>query len=68
MKKNLMTKKQRKKLAQRLADLEYAVHNSPDLGEVAAAKDEIQRLSAGLSLDDMIEIDVMTSEILLKKS
>lgn len=63
-----MTKKQQKKLAKRLADLEYTVHNSPDLGEVAAAKDEIQRLSAGLDLDDMIEIDAMTSKILLEKN
>ena len=62
-----MTKKQRKKLAERLANLEYIIHSSSDLNEVASAKDEIQRLSAQLDLDDMIAIDEMTSKILSEK-
>ena len=62
-----MTKKQRKKLAERLANLEYTIHNSSDLNEVSSAKDEIQRLSAQLDLDDMIAIDEMTSKILSEK-
>ena len=60
-----MKRKERKNLAQKIAKCELIIQNSSDPKEVARAQDEIMTLSGhAMSLEDMMEIDVLVQEIL----
>lgn len=64
-----MKKKERKNLAQKIAKCELIIQNSSDAKEVARAQDEIMKLSGhAMSLEDMMEIDVLVQEILEKEN
>ena len=64
-----MKRKERKNLAQKIAKCELIIQNSSDPKEVARAHDEIMTLSGhAMSLEDMMEIDVLVQEILEKEN
>ena len=64
-----MKRKERKNLARKIAKCELIIQNSSDAKEVAKAQDEIMRLSGcAMSLEDMMEIDVLVQEILEKEN
>lgn len=64
-----MKRKERKNLAQKIAKCELIIQNSSDPKEVARAQDEIMALSGhAMSLEDMMEIDVLVQEILEKEN
>lgn len=64
-----MTKKQKKQLAKRMAELELVIQKNGDPYKVNKAKDEMMQLteSSDLELSDILEIDLMVSEILSEK-
>lgn len=61
-----MTKKQLKKMAVRIAHLEQIIQKNEDAAAVAAAKEEMLKFgqSGFLSLNDLVQLDAMTAEIL----
>lgn len=64
-----MTKKQKKQLARRMAELELVIQKNEDPYKVNKAKDEMMQLteSSDLELSEILEIDLMVSEILSEK-
>lgn len=64
-----MTKKQKKQLAKRMAELELVIQKNEDPYKVNKAKDEMMQLteSSDLELSDILEIDLLVSEILSEK-
>lgn len=64
-----MTKKQKKQLAKRMAELELVIQKNEDPYKVNKAKDEMMQLteSSDLELSEILEIDLMVSEILSEK-
>lgn len=64
-----MTKKQKKQLAKRMAELELVIQKDEDPYKVNKAKDEMMQLteSSDLELSEILEIDLMVSEILSEK-
>lgn len=64
-----MTKKQKKQLAKRMAELELVIQKNRDPYKVNKAKDEMMQLteSSDLELSEILEIDLMVSEILSEK-
>lgn len=64
-----MTKKQKKQLAKRMAELELVIQKNGDPYKVNKAKDEMMQLteSSDLELSEILEIDLMVSEILSEK-
>ena len=64
-----MTKKQKKQLAKKMAELELVIQKNEDPYKVNKAKDEMMQLteSSDLELSEILEIDLMVSEILSEK-
>ena len=64
-----MTKKQMKKFAKELADLEFIIQTCADTNTVSRAKDKQMQLTmtADLELNEMIELDAMIAENLSKR-
>ena len=64
-----MTKKQKKQLAKRMAELELVIQKNGDPYKVNKAKDEMMQLteSSDLELSEILEIDLLVSEILSEK-
>ena len=64
-----MTKKQKKQLAKRMAELELVIQKNEDPYKVNKAKDEMMQLteSSNLELSEILEIDLLVSEILSEK-
>lgn len=64
-----MTKKQKKQLAKRMAELELVIQKNEDPYKVNKAKDEMMQLieSSDLELSEILEIDLLVSEILSEK-
>ena len=64
-----MTKKQKKQLAKRMAELELVIQKNEDPYKVNKAKDEMMQLteSSDLKLSEILEIDLLVSEILSEK-
>ena len=64
-----MTKKQKKQLAKRMAELELVIQKNGDPYKVNKAIDEMMQLteSSDLELSEILEIDLMVSEILSEK-
>lgn len=64
-----MTKKQKKQLAKRMAELELVIQKNEDPYKVNKTKDEMMQLteSSDLELSEILEIDLMVSEILSEK-
>jgi len=64
-----VTKKQKKQLAKRMAELELVIQKNEDPYKVNKAKDEMMQLteSSDLELSEILEIDLLVSEILSEK-
>lgn len=64
-----MTKKQKRQLAKRMAELELVIQKNKDPYKVNKAKDEMMQLieSSDLELSEILEIDLLVSEILSEK-
>lgn len=64
-----MTKKQMKKFAKEIADLEFIIQTSADTNAVSSAKNKQMQLTAtaDLELAEMIELDTMIAEQLNKR-
>ena len=64
-----MTKKQLKKLARDLADLEYTIQTSNDSQKVYEAKEKMTHLTeaANIELEDMIALDELIQNNLQSK-
>ncbi len=66
---NFMKRKERKNLAQKIAKCESIILHSADSQEISKAQNEIMRLSGcAMSLEDMMEIDILVQEILEKEN
>ena len=63
-----MTKKEFKRYAEKLANLEKIVENSNDKEKVEQAKEEIFQLSSKLTPEEMFAIDELIVQILRKNS
>lgn len=64
-----MKRKERRNLAQKIAKCELIIQNSTDKDEIAKAQNEIMSLSGrAMSLEDIMEIDVLVQEILEKEN
>lgn len=63
-----MTKKELKRYAQKIADLETIIATSNDKEKVSKAKEQIFQLSNKLSPEDMFAIDDLIRKILEKNS
>ena len=64
-----MTKKQLKKLAKELANLEIIIQHSEDADEVDVAKEKMIKLtqSADLEFNEILELDEMIHELVTKQ-
>ena len=64
-----MTKKQKKQLAKKMAELELVIQKNENPYKVNKAKDEMMQLteSSNLELSEILEIDLLVSEILSEK-
>ena len=61
-----MTKKQRKRLAQQLAELEHIIQTSADRNEVRDAQERMMQMqeAADMNTEDMCAVDEMVQDIL----
>lgn len=64
-----MTKKQKKQLAAKMAQLELIIQKNEDPYKVNKAKDEMMQVTeaSGLDFGEMMEIDAMVMKILSEK-
>ena len=64
-----MTKKQLKKLAKELANLEIIIQRNENVNEVDAAKEKMIKLtqSADLEFNEILELDEMIHELVTKQ-
>ena len=64
-----MTKKQLKKFAKDLADLEFVIQTSNDNNEVDLAKEKMIKLtnSANLEFNEILELDEIVGDLVRKK-
>ena len=64
-----MTKKQLKKLANQMAELEVKIQNADNSADESRYKNEMMRLQTSyrMGMNDMIELDLLIQEQLRKK-
>ena len=64
-----MTKKQLKKLAKELANLEIIIQHNENTDEVSAAKEKMIKLtqSTNLEFNEILELDEMIHELVTKQ-
>lgn len=64
-----MTKKQLKKLAKELANLEIIIQHNENADEVSAAKEKMIKLtqSTNLEFNEILELDEMIHELVTKQ-